>query len=151
MFSLFSPTVPGQIGILTWSASECASICSTDSSCVAYTYYEQGCYLKTSLSGGVASAGRISGQCKQQPSLQTSLGCSSVSCPDTSLFASAIETASQATHIILTLGLSQMEEYEGHDRAVIELPGFQYELAAALKGNMTAGQKMICVFVHGGE
>jgi len=50
----------------------------------------------------------------------------------------------------VTVGLSQQFEYEGGDRTAIELPGLQTELVHRLRAAMHTGQKLVCVFVHGG-
>jgi hypothetical protein len=143
---------PGQLPVLCWSADECAAMCSTDENCNYYTFYQNGCYLKSTNTGGQASPGRISGACTQQTNIASSLGCPDVMCGDDGLFPEALRVASEATHIILTLGLdARTIETEGHDRADINLPSFQYELVTAIKQQMTQEQRLICVFIHGGQ
>lgn len=141
---------PGEMGITMWNVKDCANLCSIVDSCAFYTFYDNACYLKNNSSGGMFSPGRISGSCHHQPFIAFSTGCVDVNCPDDALFPQALKTAQSATHIILTLGLNQDMESEGHDRADINLPYYQYQLLAELKAQLTADQQIICLLIHGG-
>ncbi|XP_065837827.1 uncharacterized protein [Oscarella lobularis] len=145
--------VQGEGGTSSPNASDCCVQCMNDATCQYYTWYQNSCYLKTSDAGRKTSEGRISGKCLSKgPSvgkLVFAAGCSNVRCTDTSGFDQATDAAKDADAIVIVLGLDQSQESEGHDRSVVELPGNQAELVAAVrKANPNA--PLVVVLVHGG-
>jgi beta-glucosidase len=72
-------------------------------------------------------------------------------CSDTSGFADAVALAVQSQVTVVTVGLSQDLESEGHDRPDLNLPGHQYDLVSALAQALQGtGKPLICVLIHGG-
>ena len=74
-------------------------------------------------------------------------GCD-VNSKDKSGFNAAVKAAAGADEVVLFLGLDQTIENEGHDRASLELPGVQTELALAVAG--AAKTPVVIVLVNGG-
>jgi beta-glucosidase len=145
--------VQGQGGSPSPNATDCCIQCMLDPACQYYTWYEGACYKKTSDQGQRTSQGRISGKCLSKPSgtgrVTYSAGCTSIQCPDSSGFDNAVKAAEGADAIVVAMGLDQLEESEGHDRSVIELPGMQSDLVAALR-KAHSSTPLIIVLVHGG-
>ncbi|CEL98230.1 unnamed protein product [Vitrella brassicaformis CCMP3155] len=81
----------------------------------------------------------------------TVLGCLNVKCLDTSQFDRVRDAVKGSSVVVLTLGLDETLEREGHDRSSYELPRNQYalldEVVTATKGT---GIPIVAVLVHGG-
>jgi len=67
--------------------------------------------------------------------------------PDEALVAAAVAVAGAADATVLFLGLSAAQESEGFDRATIELPAEQVQLAAAVAA---VNPRTVAVLSHGG-
>ncbi|XP_062517183.1 uncharacterized protein LOC134192460 [Corticium candelabrum] len=145
--------VAGEGGSASPNSTNCCIQCMIDPSCQYYTWFQQTCYKKTSDAGRQQSEGRISGKCLSKPEgngqVVVAPGCSSVQCTDKSGFVDAVKAADGADAIVVAIGLDQREESEGHDRSVIELPGYQGDLVSALR-KAYMNTPLIVVLVHGG-
>jgi hypothetical protein len=147
----------GQFAYAAWSEQQCAALCASaqaDQPCVYYTWtgrQSANCYLNPDASHASPSAGVSSGKCKSAaPTVSYAIGCVNASCPTDEYFDAAVASIAGASHVMVTVGLSQQFEYESGDRTAIELPGLQTELVRRLRAAMHTGQKLVCVFVHGG-
>lgn len=74
----------GQIGIPVYDPTVCCHLCSANTSCHYFTFFEGLCYLKSTNAGRQPSNGRVSGSCNSQTPLQYQPGCNSASCTDSS-------------------------------------------------------------------
>lgn len=139
--------------VQTTSAEECCRQCGLNDQCKYFTWVTGGsCYMKTSDDGRRQSTGRYSAQCLShfgENAITYVPGCADIECNSTSGFQDAVDGAKDAEAIVLVLGLDQVQEREGHDRSVIELPGNQYQLFDTLRKAYPQKQ-LIVVLVHGG-
>ncbi|KAL6493164.1 hypothetical protein OROGR_032923 [Orobanche gracilis] len=74
-------------------------------------------------------------------------GCNAVNCTSAAI-GDAVETAKQADHVVLVMGLDQSEEREDHDRVDLTLPGQQESLIKAVAA--ASKKPVVLVLVCGG-
>eukprot|EP01094_Clydonella_sp_ATCC50884_P013034 TRINITY_DN2330_c2_g1_i5.p1 TRINITY_DN2330_c2_g1~~TRINITY_DN2330_c2_g1_i5.p1 ORF type:complete len:654 (+),score=198.47 TRINITY_DN2330_c2_g1_i5:97-1962(+) len=77
-------------------------------------------------------------------------GCFTIECITQEGFDAAAAAAAEADIVVVSLGLDQNMESEGHDRSSIELPPNQYELVARLREAAGPSTPLVAVLVHGG-
>lgn len=141
---------PGQTGTPSPNARDCCKQCTYDFSCNYFTWYDGVCYRKSTDRGRVQSGQRVSGRCTRDipTRLLYAPGCTNIACPDQLKFDDAVAVARRADAVIVTVGLDQDMESEGHDRATIDLPDNQYALVSALRA--ATDKPLIAVLIHGG-
>ena len=81
--------------------------------------------------------------------IQWAPGCFSIECPSQIGFGDAIKLATTADVVVVSLGLDQNMESEGHDRETIDLPENQYQLVGQLR-KASPNATLVGLLIHGG-
>lgn len=147
-----------QPGYRTWTVEQCANLCAAQvegARCEYYTWIDLFCFLSPNNRNVTTTPGALGASCSLSPApafepVTHAFGCPDVECANESLFAPAISSIAGAETILITLGLDGQQEGETRDRSVIELPGMQYQLLAAVSAAASESQPIVCVLVHGG-
>lgn len=152
------------ISVKAYSHRECQQKCRVDRSCAYFTYNGLlgECYLlpnnavPTPTSTYPAPEYVMSGKSPNKcDGVEFAAACAdgSMQCIEPLGFSAAVRLASdkRCQQVVITAGLDQTIESEGHDRHSIELPESQ-QLLLRLVGEAAreAGNKLVAVLVHGG-